>query len=49
MALVKTYRELDHATHATKDMAANIQIARQQAKIATELWQNSETQRAKLE
>ena len=37
MALVKTYRELDHATHATKDMAANIQIARQQAKIATEL------------
>ena len=30
-------------------MAANIQIARQQAKIATELWQNSEMQRAELE
>ena len=49
MVLVETYKELDHATRATKDMATNIHIAPQQAKIATELWQNSETQRAKLE
>ena len=41
--LVKTYRELDHATRAAKDMAANIKIARQQAKPATKLWQNFES------
>ena len=27
-ALVDTYKELDYATHAAKDMAANIKIAR---------------------
>ena len=37
MALIETYRELDHATRAAKDMAANIKVARQQATIATEL------------
>ena len=35
--LVETYRELDRATHAAKDRAANLKVARQQAKIATEL------------
>ena len=49
MALIETYRELDHATRAAKDMAANIKVARQQAKIATELWQNTETQKVELE
>ena len=36
MALIETYRELNCATRAAKDMAANIKVARQQAKIATE-------------
>ena len=48
-ALVDTYKELDYATRAAKDMAANIKIARQQAKRATDLWHNSELQRAELE
>ena len=48
-ALVDTYKELDYATRAAKDMAANIKIARQQAKRATDLWHNSEQQRAELE
>ena len=48
-ALVETYRELYHATRATKDMAANIKIARHQAKAATDLWQAMEAQRVKLE
>ena len=48
-ALIETYRELDRALDAAKDMAANIKIARHQAKAATDLWQAMEAQRVKLE
>ena len=48
-ALVETYKELDYATRAAKDMAENIKIARQHAKTAINLWQTSEAQRAELE
>ena len=47
--LIETYRELDRATRAAKDIAANLKVALQQTRIATELWQTTDTQRAKLE
>ena len=48
-AFVDTYKELDYATRAAKDMATNIKIARKQAKTTTELWHTSEMRRAELE
>ena len=39
----------DRTTRTTKDMAANIKIARHQAKAVTDLWQTMEAQRVELE
>ena len=49
MALIETYPELARSTRAAKDMVANIKVTRQQAKIATEPWQNTKKQRVDLE
>ena len=48
-ALVETYHEPGKATRATKDMATNCKLARQQAKTATNLWKASQTQKTELE
>ena len=47
--LVEVYHELNHTTQEAKDTATNIQIAHNQAKAATDLWQATEAQRVELE
>ena len=46
---MEAYRNSDHTTRATKEMARRIKMAQKQAKWAIELWQASEQKLAMLE